>query len=49
MKHLVFVTVYVGFFGAIAFAVYWTKSAWPLWAFLLMPGVRVTKDDDRPS
>ena len=45
MKHLVFVALYAGFFGAISFAVYWTKSAWPLWALLLMPGVRTIEDD----
>ena len=40
MKNLVFITVYAGFFGAISFAVYWTKSAYPLLALLLMPEIK---------
>ena len=29
--------IYLGFFGLIGYAVYFTGSAMPLWALLLMP------------
>ena len=36
--------IYTGFFATIGFTVWFTKSAWPLWALLLTPGFK-TKDD----
>lgn len=32
--------MHLGFFGLIAFAVWVTQSAWPLWALFLVPSVR---------
>jgi hypothetical protein len=48
LKHLLFATVvYGGFFGLIGFTVWFTGSAWALWALLLMPewNWRDTDDD----
>jgi hypothetical protein len=39
-----------GFFALIGFAVYWTNSAWPLWALLLYPGgLRTQTTAETPS
>lgn len=35
--------MYLGFFGVIGFAVYYTNSAAPLWALLLFPTVKFNK------
>ncbi len=35
------IPIYVGFFGLIGFAVYWTESAWCLWALLLTPRYKI--------
>ena len=35
--------MYLGFFGVIGFAVYYTNSAAPLWALLLFPTVKQNK------
>lgn len=32
--------IYVAFFGLIGFAIYYTGSAMPLWALLLMPSYK---------
>jgi len=45
MRHAAIAIVYASFFGLIGFAVYWTKSAGPLWALLLMPSVKTEKED----
>ena len=37
MKYIVTVVMYSGFFGLIAFTVYYTHSGWGLWALLLFP------------
>jgi len=37
MKMFSVALVYLGFFSLIGFAVYLTKSAWPMWALLLTP------------
>ena len=36
--------VYLGFYSLIAVAIYWTKSAAPLWALLLTPTSRYHDD-----
>jgi len=38
--------IYIGFFTLIGFACYFTSSATPLWALLLMPSYKTTKDED---
>jgi len=38
--------IYLGFFSLIGFAIYYTNSATPLWALLLMPSVSSNKDDE---
>lgn len=43
MNNFLVPIVYVAFFGLIAFAVYYTNSAQPLWALLLTPSVRWKK------
>jgi len=35
--------MYLGFFGVIVFAVYYTNSDTPLWALLLFPTVKLNK------
>lgn len=40
MKMFSVALVYLGFFSLIGFAVYLTKSAWPLWALLLAPSYK---------
>ena len=43
MKMFSVALVYLGFFSLIGFAVYLTKSAWPLWALLLTPSYSTKK------
>jgi len=38
--------IYIAFFSVIGFAVWWTKSAMPLWALLLMPSTSSNKEDE---
>jgi hypothetical protein len=40
MKMFSVALVYLGFFSLIGFAVYLTKSAWPMWALLLTPSYK---------
>lgn len=35
--------IYLGYFGMIAFAIYWTNSLWPLIALLFSPSVEMKK------
>jgi len=37
--------MYLGYFGAIIFAIYYTGSAAPLWALLLFPTVERKEDN----
>jgi hypothetical protein len=50
MKNISIALIYIAFFGLIGGACYWTTSATPLWALLLMPSVNtksnLTEDDD---
>ena len=50
MKNTSIALIYIAFFGLIGGACYWTTSATPLWALLLMPSVnsksKLTEDDD---
>ena len=46
MKHLAISLVFIAFFSLIGAACYFTKSAMPLWALLLTPTWRSTKDDE---
>ena len=38
--------IYISFFALIGFAIYYTKSAKPLWALLLTPTYRSKDDED---
>jgi len=38
--------VYIGFFGSIIAGCVVTQSAWPLWALLLMPSFKTTREKD---
>lgn len=40
MKDFAIAVIYASFFGAIAFGMYITQSATPLWAILLTPSVK---------
>lgn len=44
MKHFAAALIYIGFFALIGFAVFYVKSAWPLWALLLTPSVESTTE-----
>lgn len=46
MKGFSIALVYLGFFGLIGGAVYFTESAMPLWALLLMPSYSTKKDGE---
>jgi len=37
MKYITPAVMYAGFFGVVGFAVYYTKTATPLWCMLLIP------------
>jgi hypothetical protein len=41
MKYLGFSLIYLGFFGLIGAAVYYTQSAMCLWALLLTPSLKM--------
>lgn len=41
--------MYLGFFGIIGFAVYYTNSATPLWALLLFPTVELNKKSNNKN
>jgi hypothetical protein len=43
MKYLGFSLIYLGFFGLIGTAVYFTQSAMCLWALLLTPSLKIKK------
>lgn len=38
--------IYICFFGLIAFAVWYTHSAYCLWALLLLPSLKAKKDGE---
>lgn len=40
MSNLAIAAIYVSFFSLIALAVYWTETAYPLWALLLTPSFK---------
>ena len=40
MKYFAVALIYIGFFSLIGFSVFYTKSAYPLWALLLTPRVK---------
>lgn len=40
MKFLAVAAIYVAFYGAIALAVYWTRSLRPLWGLLATPTIK---------
>lgn len=44
MKYIGVALVYLGFFSLIGAAIYWTSSAWPLFALLLTPNVKIKED-----
>lgn len=46
MKNLLIALIYIAFFGLIGGVCYWTKSALPLWALLLMPSVTSKVEGD---
>jgi len=43
MKYLAIAIIYIAFFGLIATAIWYTKSAMPLWALLLTPSLNTEK------
>jgi hypothetical protein len=43
MKYLGFSLIYLGFFGLIGTAIYFTQSAMCLWALLLTPSLKIKK------
>lgn len=46
MRDIVFASiVYVSFFSLIGAAVWFTGSAWCLWALVLTPGVKITEEE----
>ena len=47
MKNASLVAAYVGFFGLLAFAVYVTESAAPLFTILIMPSFDILKEKTR--
>lgn len=47
MKLFVVAIIYLGFFALIGGAVYYTKSAMPLWALLLMPSFSTRKVSEK--
>jgi hypothetical protein len=45
MKYLAVALMYTSFFAVIGFAVWWTESAWCLWALLLTPSYKESDKD----
>ena len=45
MKYVMLSVMYAGFFAVIGFAIFYTKSAYPIWALILTPGVTTGKND----
>lgn len=45
MKHIGVSLAYIAFFSLIGFAVYYTKSASPLWALLLTPYLNTSEKE----
>jgi hypothetical protein len=43
MKYIAISIIYAAYFGMIAFAIYWTSSAWPLLGLLLSPTIKSKK------
>jgi hypothetical protein len=43
MKYLGFSLIYLGFFGLIGTAIYFTQSAMCLWALILTPSLKIKK------
>ena len=43
MKYLGFSLIYLGFFGLIGTAIYFTQNAHCLWALILTPSLKIKK------
>ena len=46
MKYFSIALIYIAFFGLVGFTVWWTASAWGLWALLLTPSIKTNSDDE---
>ena len=44
MKYFASALIYMSFIALIGFAIYFTKSALPLWALLVFPRINITED-----
>lgn len=49
MKYIAAAIIYVGFFGLIGCAVYWTQSGWSLWALLFIPTLKSKTKKGKPK
>lgn len=45
MKYLMGSVIYASFFGLVGFTVWFTDSAYPLWALLLTPSFKFVAED----
>lgn len=46
-ENLAIALIYLGFFGLLGWAVWTTNNAWPLWALVLLPAIKLSGSEEK--